>query len=262
MGTLYPTHKPGLGLHYGKYTNGIPEAGVPASVVDADHLNLLTDNIEETIKTAGLDPSHATTDVNQLKKALLWAAGIWQSGTDYPEGATVLQDGTRYIAARTHTATGTNAPNQNGAPWESVDYRSFNKLYPVGSIYINYNNALNPADESLLGFGTWHPLPANYFLSQAGSDYVAGETVEDGLPEIEGSGVTHVQLLGANGTRRGSGALRHRGGGPNAWRVGYLTPGGSEGTLEFLASRSNPIYGGSPVVRPKTLGTRMWRRLA
>ncbi|WGK68360.1 hypothetical protein P0082_07680 [Candidatus Haliotispira prima] len=390
MGTLYPTHKPGLSLHYGKYTNGIPEAGVPASVVDADHLNLLTDNIEEAIKAAGLDPSHATTDVDQLKKALLWAAGIWQAGTDYPEGATVLQGGSRYIATRAHTASGTNAPGQSGAPWaslatetsiaaaialakaegialaaagiwqaganypegatvlqgstryiatqthtasstnapgqsgapwaslatetsiaaaialaraeaialaaagiwqagtdypegatvlqggtryiatqthtasstnapvqsgapwESVDYRSFNKLWPVGSVYTNYSSALNPADSSLLGFGTWHPLPANYFLAQAGGEYAADQKYGDALPNIEGTLTTppSYEHIGGAFSPRWEGYQGQSGGGLYVYRV------------NFSARESNRIYGEENYVRPKTIGAYMWKRLA
>jgi hypothetical protein len=34
-----------------------------------------------------------------------------------------------------------------------------NRIYPRGSIYINYDNSLNPSDASLLGFGTWTVIP-------------------------------------------------------------------------------------------------------
>ncbi|WGK69452.1 hypothetical protein P0082_00930 [Candidatus Haliotispira prima] len=166
MGTLYPTHKPGLSLHYGKYTNGIPEAGVPASVVDADHLNLLTDNIEETIKAAGLDPDHATTKVDQLKTALLWAAGIWQAGTDYPAGATVLQGGTRYIATRAHTASGTNAPDQSGAPWASLATET--------SIAAAIALAKAEAVAGIWQAGTDYPQGAT--VLQGGTRYIATQT--------------------------------------------------------------------------------------
>ncbi|WGK68364.1 hypothetical protein P0082_07700 [Candidatus Haliotispira prima] len=199
----------------------------------------------------------------------LAAAGIWQAGTNYPEGAAVLHSGTRYIATQTHTASGTNAPAQSSAPWESVDYRSFNKLYPVGSIYINYSSNKNPADATLLEFGTWVGLPSNYFLGQSGDRYTAGVVTPEGLPNIQG----HVKTANEHNHHRSSGVFAASG---SRSRSGY--GGGYNGMIySFNASRdaittyadssgtsvTNSIFGrNGDQVNPFTLGVYMWRRMA
>ena len=130
----------------------------------------------------------------------------WRPFCEYPLGAQVLHEGTLYLCTSGHTASQDKAPGQIEAPWaklasdESIvaaiakaeqsaksdastkdsklesslktlinqaKREAKNELYPIGSIYTNYNNSTNPA--SLLGFGTWTALPANYFLAQAGS---------------------------------------------------------------------------------------------
>ena len=128
------------------------------------------------------------------------------------------------------------------------------ELYPIGSIYFNYNNRTNPA--SLLGFGTWTALPVNYFLAQAGSRYVAGGTYSEGLPNIKG-------VVGAS-TRdymRDFGAFSY-----GLTRDWMFDGGGSmmkDRSHDFDASRSSTIYGRhGDRVQPFTLGAYMWRRIA
>ena len=146
-----------------------------------------------------------------------------------------------------------------------------NELYPIGSIYINYNNSRNPS--SLLGFGTWTALPANYFLAQAGNRYSAGGTYAEGLPNITGNFKTKGRDPGWDYRGRffysASGAMRYsdydcR---PSTWYPqshdidDEWTPFREE--IYFDASRSNGIYGrGGNTVRPYTLGAYMWRRIA
>ena len=129
-----------------------------------------------------------------------------------------------------------------------------NELYPIGSIYINYNNSRNPS--SLLGFGTWTALPANYFLAQAGNRYAAGSTYSEALPNIVG-------VIGTS-TRdyRGDYGAFSRG----EARDWMFDGGGSmmkDRSHNFNASRSSAIYGRhGDRVQPFTLGAYMWRRIA
>jgi hypothetical protein len=37
-----------------------------------------------------------------------------------------------------------------------------NRIYPIGTIYMNYENSFNPNHSSLLGFGSWTIIPAGY----------------------------------------------------------------------------------------------------
>ncbi len=65
--TVYPDNAE-TDLHEGKYTNKIPDEGVPASTVQSSTLNLLLDNLEAALLAAGLVPDN--TDAEQLKNAL------------------------------------------------------------------------------------------------------------------------------------------------------------------------------------------------
>ena len=118
-GSLYPS-TPGLDLHNGKFTDGNAQAGLPPSVLNAGTLNLILDNLAEAIKAAGLVPDNGAASIEQLKKSLLWAAGQWQEGTDYLQGAQVLHRGAWHIATSPHTATTANAPGQASAPWAAL----------------------------------------------------------------------------------------------------------------------------------------------
>ena len=121
MSTLYPT-KAGLGLDNGKFTNGNDAAGILPSVLDADHINLLTDNVQGAIQGAGLSPNNQ--DGDQLQKSLNWAAGIWQEDTKYLAGQETLHSGALHTSTAPHTASAANAPGQANAPWERSDKRT------------------------------------------------------------------------------------------------------------------------------------------
>ena len=63
----YPSD-PKVGLVGGKFTDGDPANGVPASLDPASHLNAITDELLNAISEAGLTPAEA--DLTQLKQAL------------------------------------------------------------------------------------------------------------------------------------------------------------------------------------------------
>ena len=137
---------------------------------------------------------------------------------------------------------------------------------PIGSIYVNYNNSRNPS--SLLGFGTWTALPANYFLAQAGNRYSAGGTYLEGLPNITGHAGDTTVVERWNNIHQ-SGALYydnnkriHVNHFSDSYRQEHLAKFGTPGAINFNASRSSAIYGRASYVRPYTLGAYMWRRIA
>ncbi len=115
-GSLYPS-KPELDLHNGKFTNGDASAGVMPSVLDANTLNLILDNLSEAIKAFGLVPDNKASSIGQLKKSLLWAAGHWQEDMDAVAGQTILHSGVLYLCNQNHKTTAAKAPTQEGAPW-------------------------------------------------------------------------------------------------------------------------------------------------
>ena len=135
--------------------------------------------------------------------------------------------------------------------------RVWDKVYPVGSIYMSMNSA---SPEKLFG-GKWEQLPSGFFLESASSG--AGDTVAAGLPNITGSLEYNKEYSGTNVSPGCfSGAIRSKAiSGPN-----YYLSGRSGGVgwsdWEFDASKSNSIYGNSTTVQPPAIKCYMWKRTA
>jgi hypothetical protein len=64
----YPVSDAGALLYGGKFYDGNPSSGIPASVDKADHMNAVYDEIINVITAAGLTPSEST--LNQLALAI------------------------------------------------------------------------------------------------------------------------------------------------------------------------------------------------
>ena len=133
-----------------------------------------------------------------------------------------------------------------------------NKLtaYPVGSIFQTVGNT-SPA--ALFG-GTWQKIAQNRVLMGASSAHAAGTTVEAGLPNITGTGGFYENLSVSDLTDRLTGAFY-----VNANDQTHIGSDGSDRdnpTLDFDASRSNPIYGRSNTVQPPALYINIWERVS
>ena len=139
---------------------------------------------------------------------------------------------------------------------------SINSIYPIGSIYLSVNN-VNPTD--LFG-GTWEQIAQGRTLLGANdSDYIAGQTIEAGLPNITG------YFSGRPASGAWNGALTAEVSG--AFDYGQQTGGGSyspvstgSGSIgvdkvDFDASLSNSIYGNSTTVQPPAFVVYMWKRI-
>ena len=71
----------------------------------------------------------------------------------------------------------------------------FNKIYPVGSIYINYNVATNP--NTLFGIGSWSPLENRFLIGESTSYGIGSEggSTAAALPQHTHSGATHTHSM-------------------------------------------------------------------
>lgn len=148
-------------------------------------------------------------------------------------------------------------------PIPEVDTLTFDEIYPVGAIYLSATN-VSPA--TLFG-GTWKRIAQGRTLFGADdTDYVAGNTIEAGLPNITGS----FQLRHPSGNYTGvyentDGALTGiPNGGDQKWTYGYSGTSASKNIdkVEFNAANSDSIYGNSSTVQPPALVVYIWQRTA
>lgn len=129
------------------------------------------------------------------------------------------------------------------------------KAYPVGSYYLSEND-VNPV--LLFGFGTWARVAGNGTIWGTSDDNQSGQTKAAGLPEIFGGLGWIGRTTNDKSKDSANGAFRNGGNG-----TGLVGASGSALTnIDFLASRSNAIYGASTTVQPPARTVNIWKRTA
>lgn len=140
--------------------------------------------------------------------------------------------------------------NLNAGSISHDNVNIFEKIYPVGSVYISINNT-NP--QVLFDVGAWEMLPENHTLwSVHAKDN--DEPIPAGLPNITGEFRAYTYdhdgyHTGAFGTQARNGDGPGGGASNRAWV-----------TYNFDASRLNSIYGNNSTVQPPAVKVYMWKR--
>ena len=140
--------------------------------------------------------------------------------------------------------------------WQAIASSGLS-AYPVGSIY---QSTARTSPAALFG-GTWQEIAQNRVLMGAGSGHAAGTTVEAGLPNITGTGGFYERLNVGDFNARLTGAFYADVNDQTHTGCGASTDNDNP-TLNFDASRSNPIYGRSSTVQPAAYYVHIWRRVA
>jgi len=131
------------------------------------------------------------------------------------------------LTATTVTATGNI--NTSGGELQIDGTNVLEKVYPVGSIYINASVNTNPA--TLLGFGTWVAFGAGKVI--VGLD--SGDTDFDTAEETGGAKThtlsiseipSHTHSLSTSDNPGGTGAIEVAGGAPTSTQTTQATGGG------------------------------------
>lgn len=132
-------------------------------------------------------------------------------------------------------------------------------LYPVGSIKITVNDTAPFSD---LSFGAWEEVGKGRVLWGADDTHKVGSTLNAGLPNITGqfgTGKSTGNVLFAADTQ---GAFTSLGTLQNNMTVTLGISQDRTPQIQFNASKSNSIYGGSDTVQPPAYVVHFWQRTA
>lgn len=205
-------------------------------------------------------------DMNGILNTLSLVCRYAQAGGVYPFSGTFAQAIGGYpIGATVRKASGSgrwrntvagnmNNPDTGGEGWVPDDAPTM----PVGAIYVQFSGQTDPT--TLFG-GTWDNVSSTYaglfFRAEGGDAAVFGESQNQGLPDISG----YVEKVMHWGTPGYSGAFDAGTGeeGNNWYQSGEQKCCYQH---NFLASRSNGIYGAAEEVRPANSTIRIWKRTA
>jgi len=144
------------------------------------------------------------------------------------DGTAIGANSASTVAATTVTASGN--VNTTGGELQINGTNVLEKVYPVGSIYINATSATNPG--TLLGFGTWVAFGAGKVvvgLDSTDTDFdTVGETGGAKTHTLTTSEIpSHTHALDASDNPGGSGAIEVAGGSPTSTQSTQATGGGS-----------------------------------
>lgn len=148
------------------------------------------------------------------------------------DGTAIGANSASTVAATTITATTVTASgnvNTTGGELQINGTNVLEKVYPVGSIYINATSATNPA--TLLGFGTWVAFGAGKVivgLDSSDTDFdTAEETGGAKTHTLTTSEIpSHTHSLSTSDNPGGTGAIEVAGGAPTSTQTTQATGGG------------------------------------
>lgn len=148
------------------------------------------------------------------------------------DGTAIGANSASTVAATTVTATTVTASgnvNTTGGELQINGTNVLEKVYPVGSIYINASNSTNPA--TLLGFGTWVAFGAGKVivgLDSSDTDFdTAEETGGAKTHTLTTSEIpSHTHSLSTSDNPGGTGAIEVAGGAPTSTQTTQATGGG------------------------------------
>ena len=143
------------------------------------------------------------------------------------DGTAIGANSASTVAATTVTASGN--VNTTGGELQINGTNVLEKVYPVGSIYINATSSTNPA--TLLGFGTWVAFGAGKVivgLDSSDTDFdTAEETGGAKTHTLTTSEIpSHTHSLSTSDNPGGTGAIEVAGGAPTSTQTTQATGGG------------------------------------
>lgn len=179
-----------------------------------------------TISSSGLATLNSATISGTTTLTTVDINGGAIDGTAIGANSASTVDATT-VTATTVTASGN--VNTTGGELQINGTNVLEKVYPVGSIYINASNSANPA--TLLGFGTWVAFGAGKVivgLDSSDTDFdTAEETGGAKTHTLTTSEIpSHTHSLSTSDNPGGTGAIEVAGGAPTSTQTTQATGGG------------------------------------
>lgn len=179
-----------------------------------------------TLSTTGLATLNSATISGTTTLTTVDINGGAIDGTAIGANSASTVDATT-VTATTVTASGN--VNTTGGELQINGTNVLEKVYPVGSIYINATNSTNPA--TLLGFGTWVAFGAGKVivgLDSTDTDFdTAEETGGAKTHTLTTSEIpSHTHSLSTSDNPGGTGAIEVAGGAPTSTQTTQATGGG------------------------------------
>lgn len=192
--------------HSGNTTNfNLPQftgSDHPSFTGDFNEAFLNIDNFLKDISTLAEQAQAAASAATEAAGSATTAAGNAQRAAEAAHLATeeakalatTAQDAAENAQTRADEAYTLAEQGGGGVSLEDV--------FPVGSVYMNYDSTQNPA--TLLGFGTWERINGYYLMADSGTPgRVGGENgfyiEEDNMPSHSHDVQTSNEVLGTSG---------------------------------------------------------------
>lgn len=162
--------------HSGNTTNfNLPQfSGTdhPSFTGDFNEAFLNLDNFLKDISTIAEQAQAAASAATEAAGAATTAAGTAQSAAEAAQSSAEEANGLAATAQSAAENAQTRADEAYALAEQGGGGVSLEDVFPVGSIYMNYDKTTNPA--TLLGFGTWERISGYYLMADSGSPGVVG----------------------------------------------------------------------------------------
>lgn len=223
--------------------------------------NFLKDirTIAEQAQTAADSATEAASAATTAAGAATTAAGTAQSAAEAAQSSAEEANGLAATAQSAAENAQTRADEAYALAEQGGGGVSLEDVFPVGSIYMNYNVTTNPA--TLLGFGTWQRISGYYLMADSGTPgRVGGENgfyiTEDQMPSHSHDVQPSNEVLGTSG---GSVARKNAASGSGVKNV--IT---SENAFSYTNFYATTRAGGGQKVyyNPEFIALCVWRRTA
>lgn len=232
----------------------------PSFTGDFNEAFLNLDNFLKDISTIAEQAQAAASAATEAAGAATTAAGTAQSAAEAAQSSAEEANGLAATAQSAAENAQTRADEAYALAEQGGGGVSLEDVFPVGSIYMNYNVETNPA--TLLGFGTWQRISGYYLMADSGNPGVVGG--ENGFYIEEDNMPSHSHNIPDYSPKKfvlGEGQIARRNVASGSGVANVVT---AENALSYCSSLSTSRAGSGRKIyyNPEFIALCVWRRTA